>query len=132
MPVTLCRLSLTIPEDLFELYEEEASENNETIEEAIIRRLWVCRGHDSARSLYFNDEERSKLESLTGGRILSDANTAIKRLENLASVRLDGTKVAFEPALLARLKSRCGRNQSFPDFVKDKAIEGLERYAMMR
>jgi len=45
---------------------------------------------------------------------------------------LDNTKVKFSPALLNRLKSRCGRNQSFPQFVKDEAIKGLERYAMMR
>ena len=63
---------------------------------------------------------------------LPDAKTAINRLINQASMLLDGTKVKFSPTLLNRLKSRCGRNQSFSKFVKDRAIEELERYAMMR
>jgi len=132
MPTVLCRISFSIPEDLYELYEQEAADQDKTIEEVMIQRLWTCRGHDSSRPLYFSDEERGKLESITGGRILPDASTAIRRLENQASLHLDNTKVTFKPTLLSRLKSRCGRNQSFTAFVKKQAIEGLERYAMMR
>lgn len=132
MPKTLCRLSLTIPEELYELYEREAEEKSKTVDEVVINRLYVCRGHDSSRPIYFNDEERSKLESLTGGRILPDAKTALRRIINQASIILDSTKVAFSPTLLNRLKSRCGRNQPFTQFVKDEAVKGLERFAMMR
>jgi len=132
MPKTLCRLSLTIPEDLYELYAQEAEDQGKTIDEVVISRLYTCRGHDSSRPLYFNDQERSELESLTGGRILPDAKTTLLRLANQVSLLLDNTKVKFSPALLNRLKSRCGRNQSFSQFVRDEAIKGLERYAMMR
>lgn len=132
MPKTLCRLSLSIPEELYELYEQEATDQEKTIDEVVINRLYICRGHDSDRPIYFNDAERSELESLTGGRILPDAKTALRRLTNQSSLLLDNAKVKFGPTLLNRLKSRCGRNQSFTQFVKEKAIEGLERYAMMR
>ena len=132
MPTTLCRVSFSIPEDLYTIYEQDARDEDKTVEEIIIARLYTCRGHDSSRPLYFNDEQRGRLEAMTGGRILGDADVAIRRLENLASIQLDNTKVTFKPTLLTRLKSRCGRNQSFPEFVKKQAIEGLERYAMMR
>jgi len=132
MPATLCRVSFSIPEDLYAIYEQDAADLDKTVEEVIISRLYTCRGHDSSRALYFDDKQRGRLEAMTGGRILPDADTALRRLENQASIHLDNTKVAFTPTLLSRLKSRCGRNQSFTEFVKKQAIEGLERYAMMR
>lgn len=132
MPKTLCRISFSIPEDLYLLYEQDAKDVDKTVEEIIIARLHTCRRHNASRPIYFNDEQRGKLEAMTGGRILTDADVAIRRLENLASIQLDNTKVTFKPTLLTRLKSRCGRTQSFPEFVKKQAIEGLERYAMMR
>jgi len=132
MPITLCRVSFSIPEDLYTIYEQDAADSNKTVEEVIISRLYTCRGHDSSRALYFSDKQRGRLEAMTGGRILPDADTALRRLENQASIHLDNTKVTLSPTLLTRLKSRCGRNQSFIEFVKEKAIEGLERYAMMR
>lgn len=132
MPTTLCRISFSIPEDLYLLYEQDAKDVDKTVEEIIIKRLHTCRGHNASRPLYFDDKQRGRLEAMTGGRILTDADAAIRRLENQASIRLDNTKVAIKPTLLTRLKSRCGRNQPFPEFVKKQAIEGLERYAMMR
>jgi len=54
MPETLCRLSLTIPEGLFDLYEQEAAEKEKTLNDVIIERLYACRHHHSSRGLYFN------------------------------------------------------------------------------
>ena len=132
MPTTLCRVSFSIPEDLYLLYEQDAKDVDKTVEEIIIARLHTCRRHNASRPLYFNDEQRALLERMTGGRILMDADAALRKLENQATIRLDNTKVAIKPTLLTRLQSRCGRTQSFPEFVTKQAIEGLARYAMLR
>jgi len=97
MPVTLCRVSFSIPEDLYAIYEQDAADSDKTVEEVIISRLYTCRGHDSSRALYFDDKQRGRLEAMTGGRILPSADTALRRLENQASIYLDNTKVAFTP-----------------------------------
>ena len=132
MPETLCRLSLTIPEDLFDLYEQESVEKEKTIDEVIIERLYACRHHHSSRGLYFNDEERSELESLTGGRILNTPQDAIKRVRNMESIRLGNIQVTISPTILTRLKSRCSRNMDFTEFVRTQAIHGLEQFVMLR
>ncbi len=132
MPETVCRLSLIIPEDLYDLYEQEAEEKEKTLNEVIIERLYACRHHHSSRGLYFDDSERSELESLTGGRILNTPQDAIKRIRNMESIRLGNVQVVVPPAVLTRLKSRCSRNMDFPEFVKTQAIHGLEQFVMLR
>lgn len=132
MPTTVARISLTIPEDLLELYDDEAARAQKTTEEVIISRLYRCRHHDAERELYFNDKERNELEVLTGGRILNDAKSALDRIRTALSLRIDNIQVSLKPNLLSRIRSRCSKNMDFPQFVKRQTIEGLERFAQLR
>ncbi len=125
-------LSLTLPVDIVELYEEEAKSKGKTLDEVVIERLFSCRKHNSNRGVYFNDAERSELEKLTGGRIVYEAEDALKRIRNQLSIRLNNTQVTMSPTLLTRLKSRCSKAMDFKEFLRKQAIEGLERVAMMR
>jgi hypothetical protein len=125
-------LSLTLPVDVLELYEQEAQEKGKTLDEVITTRLFSCRQHNANRGVYFNDADRSELEKLTGGRIVYEAADALKRLRNQQSIRLGNTQVTLAPTLLTRLKSRCSRAMDFKQYLRKQAIEGLERAANMR
>lgn len=125
-------LSLTLPVELLELYEEEARTKGKTLDEVVTQRLYSCRKHDDNRGVYFNDSQRNELERLTGGRIIREAEDALKRIRNQQSIRLDNTQVTLAPTLLTRLKSRCSKAMDFKEFLRKQAIEGLERFAMMR
>jgi hypothetical protein len=125
-------LSLTLPVDVLELYEAEAKEKGLTLDEVVTKRLFLCRQHSANRGVYFNDKERSELEKLTGGRIVYEAEDALKRIRNQLSIRLGNTQVILAPTLLTRLKSRCSRAMDFKQYLRKQAIEGLERAANMR
>lgn len=125
-------LSLTLPVELLELYEEEARTKGKTLDEVVRERLYSCRKHNDNRGVYFNDSERNELERLTGGRIIREARDALTRITNQQSIRLDNTQVTMSPTLLTRLKSRCSKAMDFKEFLRKQAIEGLERVAMMR
>lgn len=125
-------LSLTLPVDVLELYEAEAKEKGQTLDEVVTKRLFLCRQHNANRGVYFNDAERSELEKLTGGRIVYEASDALKRIRNQQSIRLGNTQVTLAPTLLTRLKSRCSRAMDFKTYLRKQAIEGLERAANMR
>ncbi len=125
-------LSLTLPVDVIELYEQDAKERGKTLNEVVTERLFSCRQHNSNRGVYFNDAERSELEKLTGGRIVYEAKDALKRIRNQQSIRLGNTQVTLAPTLLTRLKSRCSRAMDFKTYLRKQAIEGLERAANMR
>lgn len=125
-------LSLTLPVDLIELYEEEAKVKDIPLDKLITERLFSCRKHNSNRGVYFNDADRSELEKLTGGRIVYEAKDALTRIRNQQSIRLGNTQVTLAPTLLTRLKSRCSKAMDFKEYLRKQAIEGLERTAMMR
>lgn len=125
-------LSLTLPVDVIELYEQDAKERGKTLNEVVTQRLFSCRQHNANRGVYFNDAERSELEKLTGGRIVYEAKDALKRIRNQQSIRLGNTQVTLAPTLLTRLKSRCSRAMDFKTYLRKQAIEGLERAANMR
>lgn len=125
-------LSLTLPADILELYEQEAEEKGITLDELVTNRLFTCRKHNANRGVYFNDKERGELERLTGGRIIYEADDALKRIRNQLSIRLGNTQVTLAPTLLTRLKSRCSKAMDFKQYLRKQAIEGLERAANMR
>lgn len=125
-------VSISLPVDVIELYEQEARDRDKPLNEVIIERLFSCRKHNANRGAYFNDADRSELEKLTGGRIVYEASDALKRIRNQQSIRLGNTQVTLAPTLLTRLKSRCSKAMDFKAFLRKQAIEGLERAANMR
>ncbi len=125
-------LSLTLPVDLVELYQQEAKSKNITLDDLVVQRLFSCRKHNANRGVYFNDADRSELEKLTGGRIVYEASDALKRIRNQQSIRLGNTQVTLAPTLLTRLKSRCSKAMDFKQYLRKQAVEGLERAANMR
>ncbi len=125
-------VSISLPVDVIELYEQEARDRDKPFNEVIVERLFSCRKHNANRGVYFNDADRSELEKLTGGRIVYEASDALKRIRNQQSIRLGNTQVTLAPTLLTRLKSRCSKAMDFKAFLRKQAIEGLERAANMR
>ena len=130
------RVELTLPDSLLDEYREQAEAANVPVEELLAQRLDSCKTHSATKGIYFNDKQRQRLQSLTGGTVLSDAEDALSRIESAQSFWValpngDATQVDLHPNLLSRLKTRCF-GSTLGDLIKTETVHGLERFVGMR
>lgn len=63
------------------------------------------------------------------GKNLCDKEGLLKAITAATNINIDGVEVNLEPRLLQRLKSRCLKGQSFPEWLRDVTIRQLHDYA---
>ncbi len=123
----LLKLTLELPSDVYHEYVKQSPDGD--MEDVMSSRLAACVGYDADKPLYFSDAERQELEHLLG-RNLSSASEALAAVKRALTVKLDGVEVPLQPALLTRLKTRCF-GKTFPEFLKERIVRGLEEFTMM-
>lgn len=127
------RLQLHIPESIVARYEEQAKAAKVSLEKVCSDRLRTCVSHTSGRGLYFNDDERSALERITGGHLINDATVALDRIRTTVSLKVGDITIELSERLLARASSRAkAERKSLAEYVTKEVIQGLERSVGIR
>lgn len=127
------RVQLHLPESTYNRYEEQAKSVKLPIEKILSDRLRSCVEHTSGRGLYLNDEQRSKLERMTGGHLILDAESALVKIHTTVSLKVGDVTIELNERVLARCASRArSERKSFEEYVKREVIHGLERSTGLR
>jgi len=127
---TTAYVSLHIPTDVLADYVEQGKNLSKPADEVMEKRLRSCINYTGSKPLYFDDEDRSRLEALIGKNVFSPTE-ALQLLERQRTLTVENVDITLKPQLLARLKSRC----FVPDFeawLSKLVVEELERYCGLR
>lgn len=132
-PISHVLVKLSIPANVYAQYEEQAKLAKQSVEKTLADRLRTCVAHTSGRGLYFNDAQRSALERITGGHIISDAETALTKVRMTVEIDVGGVTVELNDRVLARCATRAkSERKTFEQYVTRNVIEGLERCCGLR
>lgn len=123
-PITAVRLE--IPTRVLDPYQEEADAKHRPLIDVVTARLNRCRAHRASKPLYFNDEQRAKLEAMLGK--CEDADEALKRIAAQATVRAGGVDIQLTDFDLRRLKARMPHLDNFEDHLQWLISKLLQRY----
>lgn len=130
--VLILRIELT-PE-IRAIYESQAKRRNLTLEQLFSERLTKCVNYTAEKPLYFNDDQRERLERELETNF-SDPEKVIGPLKRAQTVFLQTEEgqisVTLSAKLFGRLRSRCFI-PDFKKFLRERIVEGLERYVGMR
>jgi len=121
---------LNLPADVLDYYEQRAKTYNSTLNDVLSARLSQCASYDAKAPIYFNDEQRQRLNALLGNNF-RNAEEVIKAVESALTVKIGTVAVNPSPDLLQRLKTRC-HYEEFPAFVGKTTVECLEQFVGLR
>lgn len=135
-PPVLERTTLKLPTTLIDAYQEQANTAGISLEEVLVDRLENSLFHNASQPLYFNDDQRDRLEHLTGGSRLLDPETALSRIADSQSISITGpgakpTKIKLTPEHIQRIKSRLFGRQ-WPEALEEEIVRALETFCAMR
>jgi hypothetical protein len=124
----LVRLKLDIPEDLVKVFEAEALDTGEFIEELMVKRLHTAKNWDSERPLYFDDMARQELETLFGGKLFHNPKQALDAIKTLLSIKVGGVNIAIDAQTLKGINAAKASNESEADVIKREVRRALGDY----
>ena len=125
------QLRVTLSQEIFAKYQEEAIEYGVDVEQLLESRLKECVAYNSTTPLYFNDDQRRELERLTG-KNLRGAAEALAMIRRAMEVKVNGLPVSFNPLLLERLRTRLPRGTEFGTFLQNMIVMWAEGYCGLR
>lgn len=128
---TLVKFQLTLPEKLYDKIVEQGVTAGRTVEDEIAVRISRCQDHVAHAGLYFNDDQRRKLEEATGHGA-TNPDLVIEQVRHLISLTVGNVSVDIPPDLHKRIASRVWRGMTFESYLRKAIIEGLEREVGMR
>lgn len=129
-PISL-RVKLSLPEDILQQYELRARATGMSLERLLANRLTDTVNQTSQRPIYLTDADRMALESQLS-RNLGNAPQLIEAVGKLAKIKIGPATLNMKESLVARLRSRCPRNEDFGDFLERTLLRCLEEFAGLR
>ena len=130
-PVSL-RVSLSLPPQTIAAYEHRAVRRSRSLESEIATTLQETQQWISDQPLYISDSERKALEKALG-RNLGNSRALVEAVEKLGRVRLPvGAQINLQEPVIARLQSRCPRQEKFSLFLERTMRNLLEQYVGLR
>ncbi len=127
---TRVRVTLSLPEEIYDEYAERATKYGRKPEQEIELRLTRCRNHNDTTPLYFNDQQRGELQTLLG-KTPESAEHALGMIKRLSTIRVDGVDIVLAERLRERLSTRLFRD-TMENVVKREVIRGLEGFVGWR
>ena len=121
-------MRLVIPELVYSVYTEQADASNRGAGEVIAERVARCKEYNASRPLYFNDEQRGKLEALLGGRAIGSPEAALQRIADAFRVRLNNVSVQIDANSIERIKSRNPRGSEMDKLIPSLISNWVRRY----
>lgn len=124
------RLTLTLPEDLYDTYAERANKFGRSIEEELMLRLRDCAAHTSVSPIYLDDQIRNEL-SQCAGRLLRSPGDVLAFARRVSAINVQSVRIELSEQLLSRLTSRTF-GSSLEDLIRKTVTESLEQFVGMR
>lgn len=126
-------VKLSIPEIVHAQYEDQARSVKQSVEKVLSDRLRACVTHTSGRGLYFTDDQRSHLERITGGHLITDADAALAKIRVTVELKVGSVTIELSERVLSRCVSRAkAERKSLDEYVTKEVIQGLERATGIR
>ena len=133
MPNTLERLTILVPTELSDQYNNQAKATGVEVEELLTERLSSCVSYTSQTPIYLSDKQRGELQHLLGSS-LKTSDQLIDYLTRLLSVVLVNgdsspplSTITIDVPLLRRLQSRrFGR--TLDKTIQDAVLRGLQNF----
>lgn len=104
--VVVEQVSLTIPQVVKSAYADEAGTSGLSAEDLMADRLASCVTHTSTRPIYFNDDERRRLE-LLAGRQFKSAEEFNDYFAKAFTIKIDDISYTMAPLVRDRMLDRC-------------------------
>lgn len=128
--VTFTKVSLRLPEGLYDAYAERAAKFGRTVEEEMTLRLRDCREHTASQPIYLNDDDRNALTQIAG-TMIKNPTDVIAWAKLVSSIDVGGVEVELSAQLIKRLETRRFQ-QPMAQFLARTITEQLETYVGMR
>lgn len=127
----VCTYRITLPAEIADSYERQASAASLPIEELLARRAAESVNHASVKPLYVSDAQRQRLEAICG-RNFTRPKELVEAVARLATVRVENAMVVLDPVVLERLKSRHFGDEPFHAWLAAQVREWAERAVELR
>lgn len=125
------RLVLTLPDRIYDHYDEQAQKRSMELESLLVERLSRCRDHTASRGFYINDAQRAALEDALG-HVIRSPQELVDKLQNLLSLKCDEVEIEIPANVQARIRSRVFRGESYAQVVKREVLRALESFVGLR
>src|SRR6266481_3205806 len=122
---TKVKREITMPEDLYDRYAERATKAGISVENEIVKRLIRCSEHVSVTPLYITDEQRNRLNIISGMSI-NTPEELINWAHRLSRLKVQGVEITLNERVLSRIDSR-RFGSSMSDTLKKMVTEALEQ-----
>lgn len=124
------KLSLRLPEDIYDIYAERAAKSGRTVEAEIADRLSTCRNHTSVSPVYFDDSARNELSQLAG-TLMRTPEDVLRFVRHLVSLKVAGIEVPLSAQLITRLTAR-SFGRTWEETIRYVVVDELEKHVGMR
>jgi hypothetical protein len=126
------RISLTIADELYDLYSARAEEmqgrNGKTVSAESLMEAHLDRfksTHPGDRVVVIDSESREKLENLLSGGTLRDGKDLVAKVQALADLHIGEVRVPFTPGELTQLKQYATRNNKSLQSVIEQTVKQM-------
>jgi hypothetical protein len=124
------RVTITIPDQLADKYNERALKAGTTLEAEIATRLARCSEHTDPAPLYLTSEQRNRINIISGA-LIDSPESLINWALRLSRIKVQGVEITLDERLLSRIDSRRFGN-TLAATIKRMVVEGLEEKVGMR
>lgn len=107
------RVELKIPADVYDAYDRLAKVEKKPLDQVFSERLTDCVDHNAVHGIWFNDQQRTALETTMSRKVLS-ADDVVKLVRDALSLKVGPATIQLPADVLDRIKTRC----LAPDFDK--------------
>lgn len=125
------RLVLTLPSNIYDHYEEQATKRDMEVEALLVERLSKCRDHTAQRGFYLNDEQRAALEESLG-HMLRTPQEIVDKLRGLLSLKAGKLSIEIPANVQARIRTRVFKGESYETVVEREVLRALEIFVGLR
>jgi hypothetical protein len=127
---TSLKLTLKIPESLYDTFAERAAKSGRTAETEILRHLEYTQTYCSGFPIYLGDDERNELSTLAGRSMLTPQDV-LEWARKVAALEIGDVSITLPLVLAGRLASR-KFGKAWVPYLRDTVIECLEERTGMR
>ena len=127
---TVTKVSLRLPENIYDHYYERAAKFGREIEDEINLRLRDCRDHTAASGIYLDDAARNELSQLAG-KLIRTPDDLLAWAKTMSTLHVEGVDIPLSTMLATRLRTRCF-GHTWPEHIRKTVTELLEQSAGMR
>ena len=128
--VPTTKVSLRIPEGVYDQYSERAMKYGPEVEDELLARLIVCRNHNANQAIYLDDDARKELCNITG-KLIRNADDLLAWAKQVTALKVENVEVPLGMTLTSRLASR-QFGTPWPEHVRKTVLRCLESEVGLR